>query len=94
MLYSNCLLQVCIEGFASLELLSKIKNDAAKIDENVINEKNKLAAREKILKRMELVSCDANDLSLKISKLEDINCMTDNEVKVALRKSREWKDEM
>ena len=46
MLYLNGLPQVCNEGFAFLELLSKIKNDAAKIDENVINEKKKLAAKE------------------------------------------------
>ena len=71
MLYLNGLPQVCKEGFAFLELLSKIKNDAAKIDENVINEKKKLAAKEKILKRMELVSCDANELSSKISKVKD-----------------------
>ena len=43
---------------------------------------------------MELVSCDANELSSKISKVKDVNCMTDNEVQVSLHESREWKDEI
>ena len=90
MLYLNGLPQVCNEGFAFLELLSKIKNDAAKIDENVINEKKKLAAKEKILMRMEHVSCDADDLSLKISKVKDVSCMTDDQVQCALLETREW----
>ena len=86
--------QVNKEAFAFLEMLSKIIFNVAKVDENVVNEKKKLAAKEKILKRMDLVSCDADDLSSKISKVVNVNCMTDDEVQAALLESREWKMEM
>ena len=60
------------------------------VDKNVADEKIKLAAQEKskVLKRLGHVSCEVEMLSSKMSRLKDVEDMTDDEVIEALQKSR------
>ena len=62
------------------------------VEKNMTDEKNKLAAQEKskILKRLGHISRELNKLSSKMSRLKDVEDMTDYEVIEALQKSRQW----
>ena len=68
------------------------------VGENVAEEKKRMAAQQqqkkKLLKMMEYVKHEADELRLMVSKVKDVNCMTDNEVQAALLESREWKFDM
>ena len=66
------------------------------VDMEKANEKKQLVAdaRSKILKRLEHVSRDAEELSSKIFRLKDVNEMTEHEISIALLDSIKWNEDM
>ena len=62
------------------------------VDKNVADEKIKLAAQEKskVLKKLGHISREMSKLNSKMSRLKDVEDMTDDEVIEALQKSRQW----
>ena len=62
------------------------------VDKNVADEKIKLAAQEKskVLKRLGHISREMSKLNSQMSRLKDVEDMTDDEVIEALQKSRQW----
>ena len=62
------------------------------VDKNVTDEKIKFATQEKskVLKRLGHVSREVEMLSSKMSRLKDVDEMTDDEISEALQNSKEW----